>query len=110
MKVWISMGHVNYEGDEVLGVFSTKKKAEQFNTEEASKMCAFYHDYSVSGWDVEDTNSAVSDTKTYRVELVDHIDAQTEHDAIEIFIDSIDPSDDLFDVYEVDPLTKKAVK
>lgn len=51
--------------------------------------------------------------KTYRVELVDFIDAHAEHGAIDIFlkaIPDIDLSDDNFDVYEVDPLTKKAVK
>jgi len=51
--------------------------------------------------------------KTYRVELVDYIDAESEHQAIEIFekvIFDIDPSDDMYDVYEVDPLTNKAVK
>jgi hypothetical protein len=51
--------------------------------------------------------------KTYRVELVDYIDASTEHGAVDIFLKAIpdlDLADDSFDVYEVDPLTKKAVR
>lgn len=53
-----------------------------------------------------------SDKKSYRVELVDFIDAHTEHEAIDIFIrciPDIDVSDEAFDVYEIDPLTKKAI-
>jgi len=48
----------------------------------------------------------------YRVELVDYIDAHSEHEAIDIFttaIPEVDLADDSFDVYAVDPLTRKAV-
>ncbi len=51
--------------------------------------------------------------QTYRVELVDYIDAESEHQAIDIFTQAmadVDLADDNFDVYEVDPKTKKAVK
>jgi hypothetical protein len=51
--------------------------------------------------------------KLYRVELVDFINAKSEHEAIDIFIQvipEVDVSDDSFDVYEVDPKTRKAVK
>ncbi len=52
-----------------------------------------------------------TDTKSYRVELVDFIDAHNECEAVDIFMKCIpDMEDEAFDVYEIDPLTKKAVK
>ncbi len=63
--------------------------------------------------DMPQVSPGIAVKKFYRVELVDYIDATSEHEAIDIFTQAMADvclADDNFDVYEVDPKTRKAVR
>ena len=54
MKVYILLGSFNYEGDSVIGVFSSEEKADEFLDKALREKKFLYDDYRVEEWDVED--------------------------------------------------------
>ncbi len=49
MKVYVVIGHWDHEGDDILGIFSTREKAEHCKDNPKSN----YDDISIQEWDVE---------------------------------------------------------
>ncbi len=50
MKVWLALEHIPYEGDTVLGVFSTEERALDFLV---PKRIDSYIGYSAEAWEVD---------------------------------------------------------
>jgi len=51
MKVWILTGQISYEGEQLIGVFSTPEKANNAKEECQEKERSVFEDY-----DIEETN------------------------------------------------------
>ena len=53
MKVWIVIGNVDYEGNDVLAVFSSKKNADKYQEFRKKRARGYYDSFSVNEFELD---------------------------------------------------------